>query len=61
LAWQIMSRIFLGVNKMAELTINQVIKIAIGVFVVAIVIFGVTMSFKNYIIPYFQGVGNFTG
>jgi len=41
---------------MAELTINYIIKIAIGVFVVAIVIAGVVLAFSSYIVPYFQGI-----
>jgi len=40
---------------MAELTISQIIKIVIAVAVIAVVIFGVYMAFKYYIIPYFRG------
>jgi len=40
---------------MAELTISQIIKIVIAVAVMAVVIFGIYMAFKYYVIPYFEG------
>ena len=40
---------------MAEMTINTLIKIIIGVVVIATVILGIYLSFSNYIIPYFEG------
>ncbi len=40
---------------MAELTINNLIKIIIAVVVLIAVILGVYLSFNNYIIPYFKG------
>ena len=41
---------------MAGLTINQIVKIGIAVFVFVIVVVGVYLSFKNYILPYFKGI-----
>jgi hypothetical protein len=46
---------------MGQLTVEQIIKILVGVFVVAVVIAGIVFAFKDYIIPYFSGIGNFTG
>ena len=40
-----------------ELTINNVIKIVIGVVVIAVVVLGIYLGMTNYIIPYFQGLG----
>jgi hypothetical protein len=40
---------------MSELTTSQIIKIVIGVFVLAIVIIGVAMAWNNYIMPWFKG------
>lgn len=45
---------------MTELTISQIIKIIIILFVIVIVIAGVYLAFKTYVIPYFQGLGNFS-
>jgi len=41
---------------MTELTINQVIKIIIGVFVVVVVVAGLFFIFKNYIIDFFKNL-----
>jgi hypothetical protein len=45
---------------MAELTINQLIKIIIGVLVFVVVVLGVYYFFKNNVIDFFKG-GNATG
>jgi len=42
---------------MAELTINQLIKIIIGVFVVVVVVIGIYAFFKNYVIDFFKNMG----
>jgi len=42
---------------MSELTIDQLIKIIIGVVVVVVVIFGIYMIFKNNIIDFFKNLG----
>ena len=42
---------------MAELTINQLIKIIVGIFVVAVVVAGLYLFFKNYVIDFFQNLG----
>ena len=42
---------------MVELTIEQVIKIIIYVFVIIMVVIGIYLAFKNYIIPYFENIG----
>jgi len=42
---------------MSELTSGQIIKIVIAVFVLIIIIIGATLSFSNYIFPYFKDVG----
>ena len=39
---------------MAELTINQLIKIIIGIFVFVVVVGGVYFFFKNYVIDFFK-------
>lgn len=46
-----------------ELAINQLIKIILGIFVVAIVIGGIYFFFTNYVIDFFKNVptGNKTG
>jgi len=41
---------------MAELTINQVIKIIIGVFVVVVVIGGIYLFFRNYVIDFIKNL-----
>lgn len=48
---------------MAELTINQLIKIIIGIIVVVVVVAGIYLFFKNYIINFFKNMpgGNSTG
>ena len=47
---------------MAELTINQLIKIIVGILVVLVVVAGIYLVFKNYIIDFFKNVipGNST-
>ncbi len=46
-----------------ELTIGQLIKIILGVVVVAVVIFGLYLFFTNYVIDFFKNIptGNKTG
>ncbi|MBS3085358.1 hypothetical protein J4225_01605 [Candidatus Pacearchaeota archaeon] len=39
-----------------ELTIEQLIKITIGVLVVAVVVIGLFLFFKNYVIDFFQNI-----
>ena len=48
---------------MAELTINQLIKITIGIVVVVIVVIGIYFIFRGYIIDFFKNLpgGNSTG
>lgn len=47
---------------MAELQIEQLIKIILGIFVVAAVVIGIYFFFKNSIIDFFKGLsaGNST-
>lgn len=40
---------------MSEMTTEQTIKIVIGVLIFVIVVFGIYVSFRNYVIPYFSG------
>jgi len=40
-----------------ELTINNLIKMAIAVLVIVLVITGIFIGMKNYVIPYFSGIG----
>src|SRR3989344_8497143 len=40
-----------------ELTINNLIKIALAAGVIIIMILGISMAVKNYVIPYFSGIG----
>ena len=40
-----------------ELTINNLIKIIIAVVVIAVVVLGAYLVMKDYIIPYFKGMG----
>lgn len=40
-----------------ELTTENIIKIALGVFVIVTVVLGVYFAMKFYIIPYFSGIG----
>ena len=42
---------------MAELTINQLIKIVIALIVMIIIILGIYAGVRYYIIPYFSGIG----
>ena len=42
---------------MAELTIDQIIKIVLAVLVLVLVLTGIYMAFSNYIIPYFSDLG----
>jgi len=41
---------------MSELTISQLIKIIIGVFVVVVVVVGIGMFFRDYVIDFFKNV-----
>lgn len=41
---------------MAQLTTSTLIKLIIGLIVVVTVILGITMSFNNYVKPYFGGL-----
>jgi len=41
---------------MAELTINQLIKMIIGILVVVAVVGGLFLFFKNYIIDFFKNI-----
>ncbi len=41
---------------MAELTIEQLIKIILGIFIVAAVVIGVYFFFRNSIIDFFKGL-----
>ena len=41
---------------MAELTIEQLIKIIIGILVVAVVVFGIYFFFKEYVIDFFKNM-----
>jgi len=41
---------------MAELTINTLIKIILGVVVVVIVVWGLVFAFKNYVIDFFKNI-----
>ena len=43
-------------DKMAELTIGQLIKIILGVLVVGVVIWGLYLFFTNYVIDFFKNV-----
>lgn len=40
---------------MAELTIEQLIKIILGIFVVIAVVLGLYLFFKNQVIDFFKG------
>ena len=40
-----------------ELTIGQLIKIIIGVLVVVVVIYGLYVFFKDYVIDFFKNIG----
>lgn len=47
---------------MGELTVNQLIKIILGVLVVVAVILGLYLAFKNQIIDFFENLpGNSSG
>jgi len=48
---------------MSELTTEQLIKIILGIFVVAAVVIGLYLVFKNKVIDFFKGlsVGNSAG
>lgn len=41
---------------MAELTIGQLIKIIMGVIVFVVVVFGVYLFFKNYVMDFFKNM-----
>jgi len=40
-----------------ELTVNNLIKMSIAVLVIVLVITGIVIGMKNYVIPYFSGIG----
>jgi len=40
-----------------ELTIGQLVKIIIGVLVFVVVVVGIGLFFKNYVIDFFKNVG----
>jgi len=42
---------------MVEMIIGQIVKIVIAVLVIVVVIVGVWIGFRNYIFPYFEGLG----
>jgi hypothetical protein len=46
-----------------ELTISELIKIIIGILVFVVVVFGIYLFFKNYVIDFFKNMagGNKTG
>jgi len=46
---------------MAELTVNTLIKIILGLIVVAAVVFGVYLIFKNQIIDFFKNIFSSVG
>jgi len=41
---------------MAELTVSQLIKIIIGIFVIVVVVMGLYIFFKDYIIDFFKNL-----
>jgi len=41
---------------MAELTINQLIKLLAGVFVVVVVVIGIYLFFKNQVLDFFTNI-----
>ncbi|MBU0893858.1 MAG: hypothetical protein KKF48_04035 [Nanoarchaeota archaeon] len=41
---------------MAELTINQLIKMIIGIFVVVVVVLGLYLFFRNYLFDFFKNI-----
>ena len=41
---------------MVELTISNLIKMIIGIFVVAVVVIGLYLFFKNYVIDFFKNM-----
>ncbi len=43
---------------MAELTVGQLIKIILGIFVVVAVAIGVYLFFKNQVIDFFKGLSD---
>lgn len=42
---------------MVELTIGQLVRIVIAVLVFVVIVFAVVVAFKDFIIPYFEGIG----
>lgn len=42
---------------MVEMAIEQIVKIVIIVLVIAVVVVAVYFAFRNYVIPYFKGLG----
>ena len=49
-------KICLGEDKLGELTINQLIKIILGLVVIVVVITGLYFAFKNNIIDFFENL-----
>ena len=45
-----------GKTKM-ELTINNLIKMVIAVFVIVLIVTGLFIAMKSYVLPYFSGIG----
>ena len=41
---------------MAELTVNQIIKIILGLFVVVLVVLGIYVFLKEYVIDFFKNM-----
>lgn len=39
-----------------ELTINKLIKIILGVLVLVVVVVGISMFFKNYVVKFFKDI-----
>ncbi len=40
-----------------ELSVGEIVKIVIAVLVVAVAVLGIYIGFRNYILPYFEGLG----
>ena len=40
-----------------ELTINNLIKMVIAVFVIVLIVTGLFIAMKSYVLPYFSGIG----
>lgn len=53
-------KIYLGGVSMAELTINQLIKLILGILVVVAVVIGVYFVFKNQLAEFIKNIGSNT-